>query len=401
MEIRKLHRFVVEMQGRLFSRFDRVDRKLNDIHRDLQARFALVDWELGRVNQNVEELQESLHALQVGLNRVDQSMYEYFTDTKNDSFELSAWTYLGWNSRHPTPMRYTEEFIPAESQFSLWGAVEAHRSTILAGINDRGSNPNISPADELSIHKLSYNINSLREFPVQLGLNMLHGDRISSPKDWMTGSEAYAQLFEEQATLGTTMLSTRHGDLITQGTRLDTALRNIGKPLFGKIHERYLLDWNMLKTLIEQSASNWRTDPTRGLQGVDIWGTPDQTPASHVLNRGTISIFPCDGGQWGDYNGDGAQDELLADPARLNHPELRPLLMGDDLNVDGAEMDVCGKGRWSLYSGRPVGLGGYYEHNYRLVSTVYVRYTYRDPTWGAVKSENVVSLSFSGGTSSA
>ncbi|WP_342374295.1 hypothetical protein NVS55_23330 [Myxococcus stipitatus] len=286
----------------------------------------------------------------MGLNRVDQSMYEYFTDTKNDSFELSAWTYLGWSSRHPTPMRYTEEFIPAESQFSLWGAVEAHRSTILAGINDRGSNPNISPADELSIHKLSYNINYLREFPVQLGLNMLHGDRISSPKDWMTGSEAYAQLFEEQAALGATMLSTRHGDLITQGTRLDTALRNIGKPLFGKIHERYLLDWNMLKTLIEQAEISWRNDPTRGLGGVDLWGVPEQEPSQHALKRGALEVATCSGLPWGDHNGDGVSDTLLLDPARWSVDALRPLLIADNLNIDGAHIELCGEAAWELES---------------------------------------------------
>ncbi|WP_338865835.1 hypothetical protein [Myxococcus stipitatus] len=396
-EIRKLHQFVVEMQGRLFSRFDRVDRKLNDIHRDMQSRFALVDWELGRVNQNVEEIQESLHALHAGLNRVDQSMYEYFTDTKNDAFELSAWTYLGWDSRHPVPMRYTEEFIPAESQFSMWGAVEASQSTILAGINDRGSNPNISPADELSTHKLSYNINYLREFPVQLGFSMLHGDRIASPKDWMTGAEAYAQLFEEQPTLGASMLTTRHNALINQGTRLDTALRNIGKPLFGKIHERYLLDWGVLKSLLEQAEVTYKNDPTRGLYGIDMWGVPEQEPTSHALKGGEKSVVPCAGGQWGDHNGDGAADLLYLDPSRYSHADLRPLLIAENLNLDGADIDLCGKGSWVLYSARPTGLGNLYEHHYRLKSTVYVRYSYWDAATSTRKVENVFSHSFVGG----
>ncbi|MFP2959109.1 hypothetical protein ACLEPN_15005, partial [Myxococcus sp. 1LA] len=262
-ELRNLHQLVVELQGRMLSRFDRVDRKLNDIHRDMHSRFALVDWEVGQVNQNVDEVQEALYALHAGLNRVDQNMYEYFNDTKNDPFEYAAWTYLGWNSRHPTPMRYEEEFVPAESRFSIWGAVDAHVSTVLAGIDGRGSNPDISPADELSTHKLSYNINYLREFPVQLGLglSMLHSDRLSSPKDWMAGSEAYAQLFEEQPVLGAQMLTPRHNDLITQGTKLETALKNIGKPLFAGIHTRYTADWAWMKTLIEHAETTWRNDP--------------------------------------------------------------------------------------------------------------------------------------------
>ncbi|WXH33092.1 hypothetical protein WA016_07093 [Myxococcus stipitatus] len=396
-EIRKLHQFVVEMQGRLFSRFDRVDRKLNEIHRDMQSRFDLVDWELGRANQNVEEIQESLHALHAGLNRVDQSMYEYFTDTKNDSFELSAWTYLGWDSRHPVPMRYVEEFIPAESQFSMWGAVQAHQSTIIAGINGRGSNPDISPADELSLYKLSYNINYLREFPVQLGFSMLHGDRISSPKDWMTGAEAYAQLFEEQPGLGASMLTTRHNELINQGTRLDTALRNIGKPLFGKIHERYLQDWGLLKALLEQSEVTWRNDPTRGLYGIDMWGVPEQEPTSHALKGGEKRVVPCAGGQWGDHNGDGVQDELYLDPARWSSSELRPLLIADNLNVDGAIIDLCADPTWELSGATPLGVGGYWQVTYLLAARVHVRYSYVDAATGTRKSEKVFTYHFHGG----
>ncbi|RKI15245.1 hypothetical protein D7Y13_04555 [Corallococcus praedator] len=397
LEVRKLHQLVEQLQGRMVSRFDRVDRKLNDIHRDMHDRFALVDWNLGRVNQNVQEVQQSLHSLQAGLNRVDQSMYEYFNDSKNDAFELAAWSYLGWNSRHPTPMRYEEEFVPAENQFSKWGAVDARFSTILAGIDGRGANPDVSPADELSSHQLTYNINYLREFPLQLGLGMLHAERISSPKDWMAGSEAYAQLFEEQPLLGGAMLTTRHNNLITAGTQLDTALRNIGKPLFAGLHARYQADWSVLKTLIENAENTWRNDPTRGMHGIDLWGAPEQEPATHVLKQGDKAIVPCAGGTWGDYNGDGAPDELFVNPARWNHDVLRPLLIADNMNVDGASIDLCGEGSWQLYSEVFTGFGGYYERKYRLQSNVYVRYTYWDTATSTVKSERVFGHVFTGG----
>lgn len=395
-ELRKLHQFVEQMQARMLTRFDRVDRKLNDIHRDMQARFDLVDWELGRVNQNVEEVQASLHSLHAGLNRVDQNMYEYFTDTKNDDFELAAWSYLDWDERHSTPMLYAD-FTLAENQFSKWGAVDSRHSTILAGIDGRGSNPDVSPADELSSHKLSYNINYLREFPVQLGLPMLHGDRISSPKDWMTGAEAYAQLFEEQPVLGGQMVSTRHNNLITAGTQLDTALRNLGKPLFAGIHARYLGDWAWMKALIEQAESDWRHSPARGLHGINLWGGPDQEPAAHYLKPGEKPIVPCGGGDWGDYNEDGAPDYLGVNPARWNHDVLRPLLIADNLDVDQATIDLCGEGSWQLYSEVFTGFGGMYERKYRLESTVYVRYTYWDTATNATKSERVFTHRFTGG----
>ncbi|RKG93871.1 hypothetical protein D7V88_00860 [Corallococcus terminator] len=397
LEVRKLHQLVEQLQGRMVSRFDRVDHKLNDIHRDMQDRFALVDWNLGLVNQNVQEVQQSLHSLQAGLSRVDQSMYEYFNDSKNDAFELSAWSYLGWNSRHPTPMRYEEEFVPAENQFSKWGAVDARFSTILAGIDGRGANPDVSPADELSSHPLTYNINYLREFPVQLGLGMLHAERISSPKDWMAGSEAYAQLFEEQPGHGGAMLTTRHSNLITAGTQLDTALRNIGKPLFAELHTRYQADWSLLKTLIENAETTWRNDPNRGLHGIDLWGVPEQEPATHVLKQGDKPIVPCAGGVWGDYNADGAPDEMYVNPARWNHDVLRPLLIADNMNVDSAAVDLCGEGSWQLFSEVPTGFGGYYERKYRLQSNIYVRYTYWDTATNTVKSERVFAHIFTGG----
>ncbi|NVJ13558.1 hypothetical protein HV826_05220 [Myxococcus sp. AM010] len=398
-ELRNLHQLVVELQGRMLSRFDRVDRKLNAIHRDMHSRFALVDWELGRVNQNVTEVQESLYALHAGLNRVDQNMYEYFADAKNDAFQRAAWNYLGWDSRHPMPMRYEEEFVPAETEFSIWGALHAHDSTALAGIDGRGSNPDISPADELSTHKLSYNINYLREFPVQLGagFSMLDSSRISSPKDWMAGAEAYAQLFEEQPALGGQMEATRHNDLVTQGTTLETALKNIGKPLFAGVHTRYTADWAWMKTLIEHAEGEWRTDPGRGMYGIDLWGPPEQEPATHFLKQGEKPIVPCGGGQWGDYNGDNAADYLGVDPGRWNHDVLRPLLIAANMEVDDATIDLCGEGSWQLYSEVFTGLGGLYERTYRLVSTVYVRYTAWDAATSSVKSERVFAHRFTGG----
>ncbi|GHG79522.1 hypothetical protein [Comamonas sp. JC664] len=395
-EIFKLKELIVQLQGRMVSRFDRVDRKLNDIHRDMQDRFALVNWELGHVNQNVEEVQASLHALHTGLNRVDQNMYEYFTDTKNDPFELAAWSYLGWDTRHPTPMLYAD-FMAAENQFSKWGAVDARNSTILAGIDGRGANPDVSPADELSNHKLSYNINYLREFPVQLGLPLLSSERISSPKDWMAGAEAYAQLFEEQPALGAQMLSTRHSNLIAAGTQLDTALRTLGKPLFAGIHARYAADWTGMKSLIENAEMVWRHSPTRGLHGIDLWGGPDQEPGAHFLKPGDKGVVPCAGGQWPDYNGDGASDYVGVDPARLHQDALRPLVIADNLNLDGASIDLCGEGSWTVYHQAPTGFGNYYERGYRLVSTVYARYNYWDAAANAWKSERIAGLRITGG----
>ncbi|WP_434348367.1 hypothetical protein ACN6A1_12870 [Myxococcus virescens] len=396
-ELRKLHHLVEQVQTRMVSRFNRVDRKLNDIHRDMQARFALVNWELGRANQNVEEVQAALYGLHIGLNRLDQNMYEYFTDAKNDPFELAAWTHLGWDSRNPMPMRYLEDFVPAESMFSKWGAEDAKNSSILAGIDGRGANPAISPADELATYKLSYNINYLREFPAQLGLPMLSGERIASPKDWMVGAGAYAQLFEEQPVLGGQMISTRHSNLTLTGTQLDTALKNIGKPLFAGIHARYTADWAGMKSLIEQAEFEWRHSPTRYLYGIDLWGGPDQEPAEHYLKPGEKGIVPCAGGQWGDYDEDGAPDYIGVNPARWNHDALRPLLIADNLNLDSASIDLCGEARWSLYASAPMGVGNHYELSFRLHSTVYVRYTHWNAATNGVKSELVEGHRFVGG----
>ncbi|WP_375757623.1 hypothetical protein [Corallococcus exercitus] len=395
-EVRKLHQLVEQMQGRMISRFDRVDRKLHDIHTDMLSRFALVDWNLGLLNQNMEEVQQSLYSLQADLNRVDQNMYAYFEDMKDDDFTKSAWLYLGWNQRHPVPLGYPE-FAKAEGDFSLWGAHESRDSEVLAGVDGRGSNAAISPADELSSTGISHNINYLREFPVQLGQSMLAAERLSSPKDWMAGAEAYAQLFEEQPVHGAAMLSTRHGQLITAGTKLDTALTGMGKPLFTALHTRYQADWATLKYLLEQSETLWRNDLNRGLYGIDLWGAPEQEPSTHYLKPGDKPVVPCAGGQWGDWNGDGAADVPYVDPARWNHDVLRPLLIADNMNVDQASIDLCGEGSWQLYSEVATGLGGLYERKYRLQSNVYVRYTYRDPATNTVKSEKIYGHIFTGG----
>ncbi|WP_244224871.1 hypothetical protein [Corallococcus sicarius] len=396
-EVRELHQRVAQMQEQMLSRFDRVDRRLRDIHRDMEARFALVDWNLGRVNQNVEEAQRSLYALQADLNRVDQNMYAYFNDMKDDYFTGSAWLYLGWDSRHPVPMDYTTQFALAEADFSQWGAVDAKTSVILAGIDGRGSNAAISPVDELSSRPLSHNINYLREFPVQLPQqSMLASQRISSPKDWTAGAQAYARLFEEQPAHGAAMLSTRHGELLDAGTALETALKGIGKPLFAALHTRYQAEWDGLKTLIDEAEVSFRNDPNMRLYGIDLWGPPEQEPTKHFLKGEPKAIVPCAGGQWADYDGNGAADYLEVDPSHWNHDVLRPLLISDSLNVDGGTMDLCGEGRWQLYSEVATGFGGYYERKYRLQTYVYVRYTYLDES-ETVKSDKVFTHVFTGG----
>ncbi|MBN8231206.1 hypothetical protein JYK02_27165 [Corallococcus macrosporus] len=396
-EVRKLHDLVVQVQVRMLSRFERVDRKLQEIHSDMLARFALVDWNLGRVNQNVEEVQQSLYTLQANLNRIDQNMYAYFEDVKDDYFTRSTGEYLGWNQRHSVPMDYSE-FVDAETDFFLWGADHAKTSTILAGVDGRGSNAAISPVDELTVRALTHNINYLREFPFQMGQPMLRiGDRLSSPKDWMAGAEAYARLFEEQPVHGAAMLSTRHGPLITAGTQLDTALTGMGKPLFTALHTRYLAHWGALKTAIEDARVEWRNNPNGPLYGVDPWGAPEQAPTTHFLKQGEKPVAPCAGGQWGDYNGDNTPDTPHLNPAPWNHDVLGPFLIADNMNVGAATIDLCGEGSWQLYSEVPTGLGGTYERKYRLQSKVYVRFTYLDTDTNTVKSEKIYSYLFTGG----
>ncbi|WP_375757606.1 hypothetical protein [Corallococcus exercitus] len=395
-EVRKLHQLVEQVQVRMLSRFERVDRKLNDIHSDMLARFALVDWNLGQVNQNVEEVQQSLYALQANLNRVDQNMYAYFEDIKDDYFKASAGLYLGWNQRHPVPLDYLQ-FATAEGHFYQWGVDDAQSSAILAGVDGRGSSTAISPVDELTARALTHNINYLREFPFQLGQSMLATERLSSPKDWMAGSEAYARLFEEQPVHGAAMLSTRHGEFITAGTKLDTALTGMGKPLFTALHTRYLADWGALKTAIEDARVEWRDNPNGPLYGVDPWGVPEQVPTKHYLKQGEKPVLPCAGGQWGDYNGDNKPDTPYMDPTPWTHDVLGPFLIADNMNVGEATIDLCGEGSWQLYSEVPTGLGGTYERKYRLQSKVYVRFTYSDTDTNTVKSEKLYSYIFTGG----
>lgn len=403
-EVRKLHALVEQIQDQLATRFDRVDRRLNLIHQEMQARFDKVDWELGQVKQNVEETQRALHSLQANLSRLDQNMYEYLLDAKRDPFESAVWTYLGWSTRHPTPMRYQEEFIPAESQFSRWAALEASQSTTLAGIDGRGSNPDISPLGELAGHSLSYNINYLREFPVQLGGSPLHPRRLPSPMDWMAGAESYAQLFEEQPALGALMLSTRHADVAAAGASLDQALRNIDKPLFAALHQRYLADWNGMKALLESADEHWRGDLDRNLHGIDPWGGPDQEPARHSLKLDAPppgqspvlrSFMRCrsSAADWYDLDGDGSAELMETDPARWSHPVLRPLLIADNLNVDSGRLELCVLGEWVWFSAEPTGFLDFIEFTFRLQATVQVRYGYRESSTAPWKVETVYSHS--------
>ncbi|RKH62758.1 hypothetical protein D7V93_09645 [Corallococcus llansteffanensis] len=394
-EVKELRQFVGEVRVQMLSRFDRIDRKLNFIYAEMMSRFDLVDWQLGLLNQDLQETQSALFNLNSNLNRMERDIFVALEENARQPFRLGVDHYLQWDAYHPSPMPNAPDYTNAEPLFFSWAKTEALGETLAGAYGRDYSDAGILVS--LTTHTVAHNINYLAQLPGRWPpLSALSDKRLVSPKDWGNGAEAYARLTEEQAAYAAAQPMTHHGEIITEGEKLDAALRNIGKPLFGALHDRYTGDWDAMKAAINGAESVWRNDPLKKLYGIDLWGGPDQQPSQHALTPGVKEVVRCEGdGKWPDGDGDNAPDQIGLALTVWRYDALRALLIADNLDLEGAQLDVCATTRWQLHSSQPTGLGTYYELKYWLRPTVYVRYRYWDAATSAVKSEFVFAHSFS------
>ncbi|MFP2930595.1 hypothetical protein ACLESO_36435 [Pyxidicoccus sp. 3LG] len=395
----KTRQLIEKVARQLNVRFDRIDKKLDTLRQELLIRLDSMKWEQGETHYDVNELQRALYEMSTDLMRLDRNIYAMMTELHRQQFQEATTYYLGYEARMQEPLDL-DKFGMAESLFLSRATTDA-TGYICAGPPSWDSSYFTEDGVlqalmsrmllQSSPEPFGYadSINFLREVPSRLlGLSSnLSGVGLANPVEWTAGAEAYAQLNEESPTHAAQVLG-RTDKVMAVGTTLDAALRNINKPLFDKLVERYTKHWTELKTELATAKESFEDIPDKKLSTLDIFSGPDQLPTDHYLKK-TTPPLTCDGKPWGEYETIPMPSDLNL--AQWNHDVLRPLMAADNMDLNGGELSHCLGGHWVEFNRIPNPWGT--NRFYRL--KVYLDIRYKAVEGGTEKTTVVYRHTFS------
>lgn len=224
-EIGKLRQQVNQLRQEMHTRFDRIDRSLNAIYTTMQQRFDLIDVQLGRINGDVIEVQQSLVALDLSLSRIERNNFEFLNALGRRPLLDAVNGGLGYEERTGVLMPYQPDFIGFENTLHGWGTIHAF-DAVNAGPTQRDYSDGQILA-ELGAYPLDSNINYLNGWLLVHGLPPLAEERLASPRDWLFASRAYSQLGLEWPEHMRRVDPQRQAALDEIGVDLEQAMLNI------------------------------------------------------------------------------------------------------------------------------------------------------------------------------
>ncbi|HWO17295.1 MAG TPA: hypothetical protein VNO30_00905 [Kofleriaceae bacterium] len=349
-EVLKLRDLVKDVRREMNLRFDRVDRKLDAIYSTMVQQFELVDWNLGVLNENVEEVQSALYGVQVNLDRIDRNVYAFLDAIEREPLVNGIAGWLGYRERLGVDLSLTD-FGIAENLFFTWAKFTA-ADAVQAGPAGRLFD-DASLLSELN-YPLATNINYLREMPpLRLGAAPLASGRLANPLTWIVAAESYAQLGEEWPAYALTVnptpidpaQTTRLARLV--GTGEDTAggLDAIASaPLVNGLATLYEGRFTALMTAIADFEAQFEADPNHSMKGTHLWAGTDQAPNDHYLMH-TQNLRSCRIGR--DFDG---RLDLPVELTRWSHAAIAPFIYAGALGVRA--LDACIYPDWILYRTR-------------------------------------------------
>lgn len=194
-ELRAMRKQLVELRDEMRVRFDRVEKRLNRMYVGILNRLDEMDFDLGQIEGDVDELQGALYDLHSELQRLNRDVHGFLEAEGRRPLVLAINRFLNFRERTGQDLSFSE-FEEAESVFFSWGRDFA-KDALQAGPEDRRFGDDDVLA-ELTSLPLATNINYLRTFPSErLALPSLSPSRLANPVDWIVAAEAYAQLSEE------------------------------------------------------------------------------------------------------------------------------------------------------------------------------------------------------------
>ncbi|WP_437957473.1 hypothetical protein WME76_40155 [Sorangium sp. So ce119] len=365
--LRDIRELVGDVRTEMHARFDRLDRKLNDIHDAVMEQFEHVNFELGEIEVDLEEVQLALYTVQADLNRLDRNLYAFLDAAERQPLVEGIAGFLNYEQRTGLEMAYSPTFIDGENRFYTWSYFTS-KDLIQAGPTSR-SFDDAQLATELGNYPLATNINYLSELSaVRFGLSKLSTERLANPLTWMTAAESYAQLGEEWPEHAGEVDPARLERVIDAGEDLAAGLDRIASPaLMRRLSDHYRGKMTALSGAISQFEATFEGAPSRKLHGVDLWSGADQVPTAHDIT-GTKPLPSCRNKA---FNGGRASFDLDLGPFAADYAPLAPLMIAD--NLGGlSDLRPCIHAKWAWETSTEVPWGRFWT--FRLDFAVRMTY---------------------------
>jgi hypothetical protein len=377
-EVRKLAELVADLRDEMRARFDRIDQRLDRMYVGILARLAEIDFNLGQVAGNVEELQASLYQLHTELTRLTADLQAQLDAVGRRDLVEGINGVLNFQERTGQPID-AESFLEGENLFFSWGHDHA-KDALQAGPEQRTFTDD-DLLRELTRFGAATNVNYLREVPAErFGLAPLSQSRLANPLDWIVAAEAYAQLSEESPALAAQISDARVDDLIEIGESLGLALSKIADPqLFAALTEHYRTRFDDMQQDIATAEDEFRRAPGPQLHDISLFGGAEQLPTQHFFTSDTwVQLGRCGGGGFDDATST-LPTNVLND---LDQAALRPYLIADNLSRSDlpdmkgglSQLSACISARWRIINFEELGLGGLVRITYELDIHVNISY---------------------------
>ena len=255
-QLQEIRKQIVALRDEMRVRFDRIEKRLNKMYLGLLDQLAEMDFDLGQIEGNVDELQVALYDLHAELQRLATDVHAFLEAANRRDLIEAINGSLGFRDRTGEDLSL-EEFRAAENQFFSWG--NDHAKDVLQAGPDARDFGDSEIFAEVTALPLATNVNYLREFPAErLGLPPLSAVRMANPFDWIVAGEAYAQLHEESP--ARTVSADRVAALVGVGEALGANLSKIvdSDAIFAGLAEHYLGSLATLQAAIAAFEAEFR-----------------------------------------------------------------------------------------------------------------------------------------------
>jgi hypothetical protein len=363
-QVQNISTQIKDLRKEMNVRFDRIEKQLNAMLDSMLEQFARIDFDLGQIEGNVEEIQFALYSLHSELQRMNRNIHAFLEAAHRRDLVEAINGSLNFRERTGQDLNF-EAFLEGENEFFSWGFSHA-QDELQAGPQER-SFQDSDLFTELNNFPLATNVNFLRRAPAErFSMAPLSANRLANPSDWLTASEAYAQLSEESPAHAANISAERAESLIGVGENLGAGLSKIAdNDLFNALASHYRVQFASLKGAVAEFEGEFRKDPAHGLEEIDLFGGANQIPTTHSLDR-SRELPRCDSRPFRS-----GVDTLTTDLSRFDHSELAPYMIASNMGLD--KLDACVSASWTKQSVTPI-FGERFRVVFQLIITIRIRF---------------------------
>lgn len=231
-QILELRQQVEDLRVQMHARFDRIDRRLNEMFDALAAGLNKLDERTRTIDGNVRDLSRDLYATRSAVLSAQLGLHEALQSGLLEPLIDDMETGLGYRARTGVDLEYTSAgqnaFFALQSRFYN-AAVDDARNAAHGG-------PDTLAIDEATITlsgDLALQINALAQLPTTFAEAPLSSERLVNPQMWSLGADAFAQLAAENPWYFAKVHENapeRLTALIDAGEEVEAALERAGDP---------------------------------------------------------------------------------------------------------------------------------------------------------------------------